>query len=391
MRLAAFIRANIESISVEWERLPTHGMLVPGTENPAGLSPDGAFLTGYAACSTSAVSFSFRSVQVIRPDNRHPLLVPLAQAQEAVTRLETSAEGASPAVAEGLRARMAYREAAGWLSYAHVLIHPHDLALRDRGLTGSYGAAFLSGRLEAQIPATAAREFGFESAPSDIVAGQALRMAQLWRRLAELRTWRPVADADAVHETLQSLGCRPARAAAEIEDWLVTVDRAPGPLLIRAGCAARDWMNRPGVDPRGNDGLFLAASLWCRQGAGRPIALPFWSAPEPRHDRLALRVGLPWMAGFLDCVAAAAKVGLDELARLRQAEDKSHLLGRTARSRLPAAVAAVLRAPIVTARDLAQELDVTPQAALGLLRQLAEAGIVREATGRASWRAFVLA
>ena len=97
------------------------------------------------------------------------------------------------------------------------------------------------------------------------------------------------------------------------------------------------------------------------------------------------------MAGFLDCVAAAAKVGLDELARLRQAEDKSRLLGRTARSRLQDAAAAVLRAPIVTARDLAKELDVTPQAALGLLAQLVEAGVVREATGRASWRAFTLA
>ena len=84
------------------------------------------------------------------------------------------------------------------------------------------------------------------------------------------------------------------------------------------------------------------------------------------------------MAGFLDCVAAAAKVGLDELARLRQAEDKSRLLGRTARSRLHDAAAAVLRVPIVTARDLAKELDVTPQAALGLL---AAAGGSRHCAG----------
>jgi predicted transcriptional regulator len=66
------------------------------------------------------------------------------------------------------------------------------------------------------------------------------------------------------------------------------------------------------------------------------------------------------------------------------------VLGPTARSRLPDALNAVLRVPIVTASSLANSLDVTPQAALGLLRQLMAARIVREATGRASWRAFAL-
>jgi predicted transcriptional regulator len=51
----------------------------------------------------------------------------------------------------------------------------------------------------------------------------------------------------------------------------------------------------------------------------------------------------------------------------------------------------VLRTPVVTARDLADELSITPQAALGLLRQLIAAGVVREATGRAAWRAFTTA
>ena len=96
------------------------------------------------------------------------------------------------------------------------------------------------------------------------------------------------------------------------------------------------------------------------------------------------------MAEFLDCVAAAAKIGRDELVRLEEAEERGRALPRTARSRLPEALEAVLRAPIVTARGLANSLDVTPQAALGLLRELTEAGIVREATGRASWRAFAV-
>jgi hypothetical protein len=44
----------------------------------------------------------------------------------------------------------------------------------------------------------------------------------------------------------------------------------------------------------------------------------------------------------------------------------------------------VLRTHVVTAASLGRAIEVTPQAALGLLRQLTEAGIVREATGRAS-------
>ena len=64
---------------------------------------------------------------------------------------------------------------------------------------------------------------------------------------------------------------------------------------------------------------------------------------------------------------------------------------RTARSHLPRALDHVLRTPVVTARGLADSLSITPQAALGLLRQLIAAGVVREATGRAAWRAFTTA
>ena len=52
------------------------------------------------------------------------------------------------------------------------------------------------------------------------------------------------------------------------------------------------------------------------------------------------------LAEFLDCVASAGKAGLDELERLRRAEEISRSFGRTARSRLPEAANAVLRASI---------------------------------------------
>jgi hypothetical protein len=221
------------------------------------------------------------------------------------------------------------------------------------------------------------------------MVNQALQLARLWRRLAEMRTWRPLANTQTVRETLQSLGCR-VLPDAEIKDWLAFVAAEQGPMLIRAGRAARDWMNRPGVTDRDLGGIFLAACMLSSGKSRRPLALPFWSASEARHHRRELQIGVRWLAAFLDGVASAAKAGLDELQRLHRAEEITRSLGRTARSRLPHAVDAVLRSPLVTAAGLAGSIRVTPQAALGLLRQLTENGVVREVTERASWRAYTL-
>src|SRR2546430_4150237 len=99
-------------------------------------------------------------------------------------------------------------------------------------------------------------------------------------------------------------------------------------------------MNRPGTEPLSPDGVFLAACLWREKGFGRSITLPFWSAPPRRHHRLALRVGLEWMAAFLDCLAEAARTAAGELDRLQRAEDKGRSLPGTVRSRLPKALEA---------------------------------------------------
>ena len=171
----------------------------------------------------------------------HPLLLPLAEAQDAVARLEATATAASSAIVEGLRARIAYREAAGWLAHAHTWIHPRDLGLRDAGLTGSYAAAALAGRLSAELPTMTARDSQPDVVPSDEVVAGALRLARLWRRLAEHRTWRPIADTAAVRETLGSLGWRVSSDDAAIDDWLDS-RRDRDPALIRAGRGGRDWI-----------------------------------------------------------------------------------------------------------------------------------------------------
>jgi HTH DNA binding domain len=323
----------------------------------------------------------------------HPLLAPLADAADAIGRLEASATAASPAVAEGLRARVVNREAAGWLAHTHTWIHPRDLALRDAGLTGSYAVAALTGRLDAELPTMTKGGSTPDVVPSDQMIGTALRLARLWRRLVEHRTWRPIADIAAVRSTLNSLGWPVAVDDAAVSDWLAaTRRRDQGPALIRTGRGARDWINRQShTDPLAMDGLFLAACIWRENGFGHDISLPFWSAPIQLHHRLALRVGTAWLAGFLACVTAAARAARDELAGLQRAETAGATLTGTARSQLPRALDHVLRTPVVTARGLADHLAISPQAALGLLRQLVAAGVVREATGRAAWRAFTTA
>jgi hypothetical protein len=74
-----------------------------------------------------------------------------------LARLEAKAEMVSPAVAEGLRARMAYLEAAGWLRHEYIWIHPWDLALRDYGCVTSYGAAAHADQLATVMPSTIAQ------------------------------------------------------------------------------------------------------------------------------------------------------------------------------------------------------------------------------------------
>jgi len=199
-----------------------------------------AFMASVTNDRSAELLPAIRRQQQVGSSDTHPLLVPLANAVDAVARLEASAAVASPAVAEGLRARIAYREAAGWLAYAHTWIHPRDLALRDAGLTGSYAVAALAGRLETELPTMTLGGSTPEVVPSDQMVVTALRLARLWRRLAEHRTWRLLANAAAVRSTLESLGWSAPADDTAIDDWLVVMrHRDQEPALIRAGRGAR--------------------------------------------------------------------------------------------------------------------------------------------------------
>ena len=91
-------------------------------------------------------------------------------------------------------------------------------------------------------------------------------------------------------------------------------------------------------------------------------------------------------------VAESALIALRELARMIEIEGKGR--GSAARhdrrSRLAEVLDGLLRTPVVTARGLADSLWVTAQTATAALRALQGKGLVREVTGRESFRAFGL-
>ena len=225
------------------------------------------------------------------------------------------------------------------------------------------------------------------------MVAHALAYARHWRRLAELATVRPLQSVESLAAPLAQFGVQLA-ADAPTRAWL---DALPGPsecpgLLAAARVTAAGL---PGM-PRGRTELapgpaYVAAALWRRHGYGRGCALPFWAAPVSRIDALARKGGREFALGYLDCVAEAAQRGGRELARLHAAAGKIAALPGSARSRLQVAGAIALREPLITGRRLARRLDVSPRAGLDLATGLVAAGVLREMTGRAAWRAFAVA
>lgn len=299
--------------------------------------------------SYNVICFQIRIYHII-----YHMLNDLLDTQDSLARLEAATEAAPPAVREGVRARMAYREAAGWLAHHGSWVHPLDLAMRDLRLTGAYAAAELGTRLPSVLPATVAVGEGGEVADDRDVA-TALRQAAQWRRLAELRGWAP-------------------------EGVLPPPDEAPALLA-----AVRMMAGEGRLDPAAT---LRAAWLWRERGGTGDPGLPIWSSPPQRLHRAALAADR--VPALLGCIAEAARAGRRELGRLNAAMERGRGVKATARSHLPEALEAAVRTPILTAGTLGRMLGVSSRAGADLIGKLAAAGLLREATGRKAWRGFVL-
>jgi hypothetical protein len=360
------------------------------------------------------------------------LLTPLCAATDALARLDARTEAA--AIREGLVARLAYLEAAGFLAHAHAWAHPLDLALRERGLTASAALA-AAGAADRALPQTVVTTIVprawvdsplDELATSDVALAEALALARVPHRLAGKHGGAAFPDATATAAMLQSLGASRLDPTEFAAWWdavtLKPVMRQPRfgrrreaevapplPPLLAAAHAARSWMVAGLTEvPTPAQALLLAAAMLARAGVLRAACLPVWTAypavgfgdraalPTLRSDAADRLVGwgvpVSWPLAFLHLVAESARMGLRELDRLEAAAEKGRALTAQAdqRSRLPDAIESLLRHPALTPNALAAELQIARQTATALLRELQARRLVREVTGRGRFRAFAM-
>jgi hypothetical protein len=232
------------------------------------------------------------------------LLVPLCAATDALARLDARAAASPNAVRDGLRARMATAEAAGWLAHAHAWVHPLDLSLRAAGLTASAALAAV-GHGPRSLPQTfagPADPLDWADPPFDAMAdgdranADALSLVRLLCRLPGRPTASPFATPITAAAALEPLGAGdldPARLAA----WWTAHAPAPPvarrygsrggegtrektlPPLLAVARAAQDWMEAGLTDrPDPLHALLAAIGRHAGQGPAHTVFLPVWAA-----------------------------------------------------------------------------------------------------------------
>jgi hypothetical protein len=358
------------------------------------------------------------------------LLVPLCDAQDALARLDARVAAAPAPVREGLCAWMAFAEAAGWLAHAHAWAHPLDIALRDLELTGSYSIATYVGRPMRDMPNTyvrrGTRAWEDQDAEGmmtgDPSVATALMLARQLVRLTRTREdpFGSIASASAV---LNQFGPE-VLDSTRFEQWRADIVQSAAPIskagevegqgahclppLLTAALAAERWMSGGIVDlPNPMQALLAASGFLVGSGAVRVVIPPLWAAyptmgqgdagalPLLRSDVAGFSsaaIALGWLPAFLHLLAEGARAATRKLDQLLEVTERGRgLIAKCdRRSRLPAALNAVLRSAVLTPKGLAVQLAIAPQTATALMRELRDAKLVTEITGRRSFRAFAI-
>ena len=204
----------------------------------------------------------------------------------------------------------------------------------------------------------------------------------------------------------------PAATESGLPPWLR--ERLQEPETTRAAiedaldpCAVKQWRHLPalagcaGVIARWHDS---GAAATIGGAGGRALAMAwaprarlnsgYWLLPSigflgRAYDyRPDLSSG--WTVRFLEACREAASWGLKLEGHLRATHRRLHEAAPCERSssRMRDLVDLVISRPLVSAKEVGLALTVTPHSGRAMLSQLEQHGLVREATGRASFRVY---
>lgn len=173
-------------------------------------------------------------------------------------------------------------------------------------------------------------------------------------------------------------------------EWRTVFGATEGlPPVLRAALLLDAWNQLQVLQHAPWLGRLLVASLLRQESitTAHLLALNLGLRAIPRERRYARDLPTRLLA-FLEAVAQGADIGQKEHDRLLLAKTQMErrLVDRQANSKLPRLIELVVARPMVSSGMIARELDITPQGAVNLARQLS----LREITGRKRYRAWGL-
>lgn len=174
-----------------------------------------------------------------------------------------------------------------------------------------------------------------------------------------------------------------------LTEWRVLLSEIEGlPPVLQAVIALDAWNALAVLQHAPWLGRLLAAAILRQSGltsAGHLCTFNLGLKAVP-VERRRHRDRNSRLSAILHGVSAAAEQGLKEHDRLTLARTvmERRLIGRRVSSKLPGLIDLVLARPLVSAEMVVKALEVTPQSALRIVRELG----LREMTGRGRFRAW---
>ncbi len=175
---------------------------------------------------------------------------------------------------------------------------------------------------------------------------------------------------------------------ARLDEWFQVLRQADDlPPVLKAAVALDAWYQLQVLQHRAELGRQLVASLLRKEGVAKAHLPPLNVGLKLiKIDRRRAPSRMTRLLGILESFEETASTGLKEHDRLlaARAQLERRTANRRGHSRLPQLVDLVIARPVVSASLIAQELDITPQGALILTKELN----LREMTGRGRYRAW---